>query len=444
MIKLRNKMVICSTLLILSLTVSGKTVLSSPEAEAPYFPTNGWRRSTPGEQGMDQDRIDEMHQQIINSYNGIESVTIVKNGYLVYEEYFEYYNYSNIHQMFSITKSVISLLVGIANATGFIPNLDQPVLEIFSDRNFTNVDANKQALTIRHLLKMQSGIQSNQESGPYYLDYVDINNYDLFTDTNVSTWPSSWPYNMSNDAFQLPFSNDSIKLILDRPMAHPPGTYFLYSGLDSHLLSAIIQNKTGMTSEEFAVQYLFDPLNITDYLWWKHQIGISMGQTGLWLRPLDMVKIGYLCLNNGLWNTTRIVPEEWIQESFQDYRPGEKNWGYGYQWWINHNRNYFRAGGLGGQTIGVKPDSNLVIVITCSDYNSNPAPLFTAWMVFTSYILESLETTPTQTGITEETTPDSKASLTTMTSEAGSFPGFLTVLLCLGTIVIFAQRYKKA
>ena len=161
MMKLREIVIICPLLLIFSLTFSGKAALSSPEAETPYFPTNGWRRSTPAEQGMDQDRIDAMYQQILDSHNAIESVTIVKNGYLVYNEYFDYYNYSNKHRMWSMTKSIISLLVGIANTTGFIPNLDQPVLEIFSNYTFDNVDANKEALTIRHLLKMQSGLQSS-------------------------------------------------------------------------------------------------------------------------------------------------------------------------------------------------------------------------------------------------------------------------------------------
>ncbi len=414
-------------LLIFSITFSGGMVQSSLKAETPYFPTNGWRQSTPEDQGMNSTKLNSMYDLIIEQELGIDSMTIIRNGYLVYEEYFNYYNFSNIHQMFSVTKSVIGLLIGIAKATGFIPNLDQPVLEIFANRTFSNVDAKKQAITIRHLLKMQSGIQWNQGSLAHYNDTIDIFDYDLFTNhtADISNWPLSWPYNHENDWVQMYLSLDYVQFVLDKPMEHTPGTNFLYSNGDSLLLSAIIQNKTGMTSEEFALQYLFGPLNITEYVWWKSPLGITMGGTGLWLRPLDMVKIGYLCLNNGLWNSTQIVPEAWIEESFQDH---SNTLGYGYQWWIEDELNYILAWGLGGQHIMVKPSASLVVVTTSSNYHSFPTPTYSPLKLIESFILKSLVNP-----ISESTTTESKAS----------FLNLPFVLVGLGIMIFYKVKKRK-
>jgi CubicO group peptidase (beta-lactamase class C family) len=333
--------------------------------------------------------------------------------------------------MFSVTKSVLSILVGIANATGLITNLDQPVLDIFSDYTFTNVDADKQALTIRHLLKMQSGIEWNQGIVSGYTDWVDIHDYDLFTNTtnDVTNWPMSWPYNTENDWYQMALSDDCVKFVLDRPMEYSPGTHFWYSNGDSHLLSAIIQNKTGMNAEAYAKEYLFNPLNITEYVWWNDSMGISMGGTGLWLRPVDMVKIGYLYLNNGLWDTTQIVPEEWIVDSTQEYLP---NTYYGYQWWIDKENNYYTAVGLGGQHIVVKPDVNLVISITSSNYHT-PAISYTSKVLIDSFIIKS---------ITDTTTTETPTTTTDSTTTESTSLNLVFILIGMG-VFIFSKKERN-
>jgi CubicO group peptidase (beta-lactamase class C family) len=330
-------------------------------------PSNEWMTATPEEVGLYTTRLEQMYQYILGHDElGIDSISIVKNGYLCYEKKFEYFNYSNLHNTFSVTKSVINTLIGIANSTGLIPDLDEPIVEIFANRTIQNLDTRKEAMTIRHLLKMQSGLELNDLDVAYFTQTIPYNDFSFRT--NISNgYPGTWLnfFNPINDFTRLINSSDWVQFALDRPMAVEPGTEFYYSDCVAHLLSAILREKTGMIPETFAKQYLFDPLNITQYVWWKDPSGINYGGGGLWLTPHDMLKIGYLYLKNGEWNNTQIIPEVWIQESSQDHNPEfHDEYGYGNQWWINKKRNYYFALGLGGQTILVKPDMEFVVVIT--------------------------------------------------------------------------------
>ena len=213
-----------------------------------YFPSNEWRTSSLEEQDMSVNRIDKMSQAIATQNMGIDSIHIIRNGYLVYENYYEYYNHSNLHQMWSTTKSISSILIGIANASGFIPNLDEPVLDIFSERTFLNVDARKQAITIRHLLKMQSGLQWNEEDVPFLTGTINPNDFDITTNLSDTKF-ENWLFNPNLNPRQMMLSPDWVQFTLDKPMARDPGTAFYYNSGDSHLLSAIIQRKTGMNTE---------------------------------------------------------------------------------------------------------------------------------------------------------------------------------------------------
>ncbi|MHA2139772.1 MAG: serine hydrolase domain-containing protein [Candidatus Hodarchaeales archaeon] len=366
----------------LSFALPGKaeTIKALPQNN---YPSNGWMTATPEEVGMNPVKLDQMEQFILdNDELGIDSVSIVKNGYLCYENYYEYYNYSNLHNTFSVAKSVIGTLIGIANTTGMIPNLDEPVVEIFANRTIQNRDTRKEAMTIRHLLAMRSGLEVNDLDVPYFSGSVPYDNFP-FRANNTNGYPGTWIdfFNPENDFARLINSSDWVQFALDRPMTTEPGTEFYYSDTVAHLLSAIIQEKTGMETETFAKQYLFDLLNITEYLWWKDPSGLSFGGGGLWLTPNDMLKIGYLYLNNGEWNTTQIIPETWIQESTQDHNPSSwisgAGYGYGYQWWLDTTRNYYNAEGLGQQLIIVNPENDLVAVITAwggSDIIACPIP----------------------------------------------------------------------
>jgi CubicO group peptidase (beta-lactamase class C family) len=312
--------------------------------------------------------------------------------------------------MWSTTKSITSILIGIANASGIITNLDEPVLDIFSERTFLNVDTRKQALTIRHLLKMRTGLQWNGEDVNYLNGTINSNDYALLTnlsDTNFDNWMPNPEFNSR----QMVLSSDWVQFVLDKPMVADPGTTYYYHSGASHLLSAIIERKTGLNTEVFAKQYLFNPLGITDYLWFNDSMNISMGSFGLWLQPFDMTKIGYLFLNNGNWNGSQVVPSAWVEDSTQDY---SYPLGYGYQWWISGTHKYYLTRGLGGQIIIVKPDKDLVAVITASEYPSN-----NIWSMFDNYVLKAF---------IEDITTTGSSTTTTSTTQATSYSSMLLIL----------------
>jgi CubicO group peptidase (beta-lactamase class C family) len=396
----------CLALFSLKLPLEVENVTSYP---VNTYPTNGWPTATLEEVGIYTSRVEQMYQYIVGHEElGIESIAIVKNGYLCYEKEFEFYNYSTIHN--TITKSVTSTLIGIANSTGMITDLDEPVVEIFTNRTIQNLDAKKEAITIRHLLAMRSGLEWNELDVAYFTQIIPFNDFTMRTNT-TNGYPGTWIdyYNPENDFPRQINTSDWIQYVLDKPMVADPGTEFYYNTGVTHLLSAILREKTGMNPEAFAKQYLFDPLNITDYHWWKDPSGLSIGGAGLWLTPHDMLKIGYLYLNNGNWNNTQIIPETWIQESSQDHSPEfHTEYGYGYQWWINKPRKYYFALGLGGQTILVLPDKELVVAITA--WESVEDIILTS--VINTYILKLMDPpTPTTTTTTTTTTAASINSL---------------------------------
>ena len=158
---------------------------------------------------------------------------------------------------------------------------------------------------------------------------------------------------------------DWVKYMLDLPMSEKPGTHFEYCNGASFLLSAVIQNKTGMNALSFAEKYLFAPLGISNIKWPSNPRGITIGWGQLKMRPRDMAKIGYLYMNDGLWNGKRIISSQWIKESTRKHTIATGLPGYGYQWWII-NDDIYTAIGYDGQFIIVAPKEKLVTVFTSS------------------------------------------------------------------------------
>jgi CubicO group peptidase (beta-lactamase class C family) len=394
----------------------------SPIVSLDYFPTNKWRKSTPEAQGIDSADLDQMYTTVIKNDVGIDSIHIIRNGYLVYEKYFEYYNHSHLHHLQSVTKSITSILVGIANTTGLISNLDQPVLDIFANRSFDNMGPKKQAITIRHLLRMQMGIEWRDVS---LIGNVDKHDYELLSNLTANRF-ENLPLDQSYDASRMVRSDDWVQYVLDKPMVSDPGTQHNYNSGASHLLSVILTKKTGINTVEFANKYLFTPLNISNYHWWNDSIGISMGAFGLWLQPIDLAKIGYLYLNNGTWNNTTIVPKEWVEISTMGDEVTQE---YGFQWWIRPIKNFYYARGLGGQYIIVIPDKSLVIVITSSEFSSSTSPL--------SFVLNFLEAAMKPDELT--TTSEPKTSSSTVNENTSCQLSLLGVL----SIILLTINYQK-
>lgn len=301
-----------------------------------YWPTEGWRTSTPEEQGMDSTLLQQMFDTIDQQQLDVHSVLVVRNGYIVAEKYFRPYDQNTRHVIYSCTKSFISALIGIAIEEGAIEDLDQPVLGFFPDRTFANVDQRKETMTLEHLLTMRSGLDWEEDTANKEMEETD----------------------------------DWVRYVLDRPMAAEPGSEFNYCSGCSHLMSAIIQETTGVGTLAFAQSRLLDPLGITDVYWEPDGSGIPNGGWGLEMISRDMAKFGYLYLNEGVWDGRQVVPAEWVRASTQesveleDELGLEYEVGYGYQWWVHPQSDIYAARGLYHQAIFVIPDLDLVVVFT--------------------------------------------------------------------------------
>ena len=307
-----------------------------------YWPTDNWLTSTPEEQGMDSTELNELSEYIETHYSStIDSLIIIRNGYIVYEEYPSGFNPEKLHVLHSVTKSFVSALIGIAIQRGFINNVSQKVVDFFPDRLITNLTSLKQAMTLEHLLTMTTGFQWDEWKYPY-------------TDSR-------------NDERRAENSKDYVQYMLDLPMESAPGTVWTYCSGASHLLSAIVEEVSNQSSLDFAFDYLFDPLGITTVSWQFDSQGIYFGGSTLKLKPLDMAKFGLLYLHNGTWDEQQILPIEWVRKSSStSYHPfSDEYTGYGYQWWTWPFLGdvYYAAGSFGQKIISV-PEHDLVIVFT--------------------------------------------------------------------------------
>jgi CubicO group peptidase (beta-lactamase class C family) len=262
---------------------------------------------------------------------------VVRNGYMVADATIFPFEPGSRHIIYSCTKSVVSALVGIAIEEGYIEGVDQPVLDFFPERAVTNLDADKQAMTLEDVLTMSTGLECR--------------------DSYLYRW---------RGLREMQQSDDWVQFMLDLPMAEEPGTRFEYCNGASFLLSAVIQETTGMNALAFANEHLFGPLGIIDVEWSSSPQGITIGWSDLHLTPHDMAKIGYLYLNEGLWDGEQVVPADWVKASTREHIPARTlQDGYGYQWWVDDaalGGGIYMALGYSGQYIVVVPDKDMVVV----------------------------------------------------------------------------------
>ena len=234
---------------------------SSPSDSAPCrLAHREWSTSSPEAQGMDSQKLAEMLAAIEQQHLNLHSLLIIRNGYLVSENYFGSYQPDTRHQLYSVTKSFIATLIGIALDKGYLDGTDQRIVDFFPERAFANLDEQKAAMTLDDTLTMRTGLDW-QEGDPAYR--------------------------------ALYLSPDWVKYVLDEPMIAAPGSQFNYCSGCSHVLSAVLSQTTGMNPRDFAEQYLFKPLGITNVQWDTDAQGIPNGGWGLQLTPRDMAKLGY-------------------------------------------------------------------------------------------------------------------------------------------------------
>jgi CubicO group peptidase (beta-lactamase class C family) len=297
--------------------------------------------------GLDKRLLSEMVHKIVDgTYPNVHSILIIKDGKLVFEEYFYEYNKNKLHELRSATKSFISALTGIAIDKGYIKSKNEKVLLYFPEYTFKNLTDAKKLITIENLLTNQSGL--------------DCDTYN--------------PKAVGNESI-MAYEKDWIQYSLDLPMNDSPGGIGQYCSSNPIIMGRIIEKTTKMTLPEFATQTLFKELGIKNFDW-HFKPDPSSGETfcQITLRSRDMAKFGLLYLNNGLWNDKQVIPKEWVEESLAKHSV-VAGLDYGYLWWTKYLdadgvRYYGKlAQGNGGQKIYIFKELNLVTVVTAGHYN---------------------------------------------------------------------------
>jgi CubicO group peptidase (beta-lactamase class C family) len=277
-------------------------------------------------------------------YKRIDAMLIARNGKLVYENYFHGHSGDVLHNIFSAGKSITSILAGIAIDKGFLENVNTPVVQLLPEyKDFKNADPRKDSITVEDFLNMRSGLACDD-----------------------------WYQGTESD---MQRSRDWVKFTLDLPMISNPGEQGSYCTGCSVTLGRIIENRSGLTLQEFANRYLFQPLGIATYQWHIMPDGKASGGGLFFLRPRDMVKVGLLMLNGGAYNGQQVVSKAWVDRCTMTLLklPGQFD-GYGYLWWkqqFSGGIDSYFASGNGGQYIFVIPSKELVVVFTGGNKNTS-------------------------------------------------------------------------
>ena len=311
-----------------------------------YWPADAWRVAPPDDVSIDGARIARLVARLKTGQEGaIQALLIIRHGYLVTEEYFGW-SASTPHTLQSVTKSVTSLLAGIAVSDGSLA-IDRPVLDVFPQ--YTDVqflDARKRALAVRHLLTMRTGM-------------------DFFEDP----YPGS-PLDQLNRS-----TGDWVKFVLDRPMLGDPGGTWSYNSGGVITLGGILRATTGKNVDVFARERLFEPIGIRGEQWYRSPFdGLPHTGGGLSLRPQDLARIGYLVLRHGKWGDRQIVPQSWLDQSITAASTlgfVGRGVGYGFLWWLfplsgtsfDQRADMIITGsGAQGQWLFIVPKYDLVVV----------------------------------------------------------------------------------
>ncbi|WP_020531509.1 serine hydrolase domain-containing protein [Flexithrix dorotheae] len=326
-------------------------------------------QATPQDSGFKPHVFPRLIKQINSgNFGKLDSLLVLRNGYLVFEGYFNGYKADHLHPIQSVSKSIQSILVGICLDQGLIKNLDEPIIQFFEEYQYLDWSGGKDKITIRHLLCMTTGIQWNESEMPYQ--------------------------SFENQANQLVLSSDWLAYALSQPMEAKPGTIFNYSSANPILFAGIIKKVSGLSNETFALKYLFQPLDINKLA--IHRSVFSPEIIGDYeLVPKDLLKIGWLMLQKGKWNGNQLVSGNWVAQTLSnqfEIKPGMQE--YGFFWWRkkctlgNKEIWYIYAWGYGGQHIFLFPELDLVFTTTASYYNINQA--FEPFEILEEYILLGL------------------------------------------------------
>jgi CubicO group peptidase (beta-lactamase class C family) len=358
---------------------STATAQETQNCGTPIANGDGWPIARPESVGLDSKQLCKLDKFIAQWKDAnIHAVVVARSGKLVMERYYTgpderlgepigtiAYAPDVKHDLRSISKSVTSLLVGIALRAAKFPDLDSPVMDRFPEYASLRRPDNER-ITFRHLLTMSSGLK----------------------------WDESTPYsNPANSERQMDDAADPIRYVLEQPVIAPPGSVYSYNGGNTILLAAVLTKVTVKRLDEYAKEKLFDPLGITDVEWVNlPSTGQPYAPAGLRLRPRDSAKLGQLMVADGVWNDTQILPSGWTGTSMKPRINGESLYYYGYQWWLgrtmrNEQSLHWAAGvGYGGQRLYAVPDLDLVVMITAGHYGG-PLQALIPFGIFTKVVL---------------------------------------------------------
>ena len=299
-----------------------------------------WPTSTPEEQGMNSQLIEQAFDQG-ESRGFVDCILVIKNGHLVAEKYYNNYSKDLAHNVKSVSKSFLSALTGIAIRDGHLENHSLKMLDFFPEYVYPSIDPRKHDITVRHLLMMRAGIDNDD-----------------------------------NLYHHIYYSSNWIKTTIELSLIYDPGTAFSYNTFQTHLLSAIITKASGMNTLDYAKEILLEKINIECASWDKGPQGYYFGGNNMYFTPRNMARLGDLYMHKGSLNGEQIVPAEWVDESLTNYTNwSNSTWGdlddvnYGYLWWLGEIRGHevFLAIGHGGQFVICFPDLEMIVVTTSNN-----------------------------------------------------------------------------
>jgi CubicO group peptidase (beta-lactamase class C family) len=349
------------------------------------WPTHGWQQRSPASVGLDETVLASLDNDIAKGkYSLVDSFQVFRCGSEVYSRkyvhdyaklygkeaktkgplnarltgrynYFDpnwhpYYHGTDLHTMQSVSKTVTSAIIGVAVTRGdFKAGLDTAVVSYFDVSKIKNVDDRKRRMTLQHVLTMTTGLD----------------------------WLEDVPYDdPRSDSSRMEATDDWVQYVIDKPMAHEPGTVFDYSSGATELLAYIFQKETGQDIDAYGEKYLFAPLGIRHH-WKRTYLGVVDTEGGLYLNGADLAKIGYLYLNDGVWDGKRLISDKWVRQSLNPaVDAGWQGLKYGFQWWLQpgaDGKEYiWHAIGFGGQRLMVFPAQQMIATFTGWDILEDP------------------------------------------------------------------------
>lgn len=341
----------------------------------------------PEEVGISSSHIQAFLERLEKNRICMHSVMIVRKGKLILEGHYSPLTKDHLHRMFSVTKSLASIAIGLLEEEKKL-SLDDEIIKYFEDKlPQEGVHPYTAKTTIRHMLQM-------------------------------TTAQSATTYKQSQD-------EDWTRTFFTVTPSHLPGKIFSYDTSASHVLGALVERLTGMTLLEYLKVKGFDEIGFSKEAYiLKDPVGVSMGGSGLVAKPTDLLKLGILLLNQGNHQGKQLLPASYLKRAIRSQIDTsikgptvEEKQGYGYQFWRTRN-NGFMCYGMGGQFIVCLPDEDLLLVTT-ADTQPNPGSNQLLFNAFWEEIYEKVSHKPLSTSVADLQALQTKVSQLTLLKEEG-------------------------